>query len=163
MKQKDFKQLDLMRQGVDYSFEIACRQFKVRVRPLTCLEIIQATSAAAEAYEKLPQAQRISVTASLLNAMHQLECASAGDVGEEPQLTLAHLQMMSPDEINHLWKQYVRVTDRVNPSLEEMTKEELDKLVEALKKSSDPASILIDLSISNLIALCLRLREAVPA
>ncbi len=146
--------MELMRAGVEYSFEISIRQFKVFVRPLTNLEIIQATASAAESYERLPDSQRLSVTASLLNAMHQLEKAASVDVGEVSALPLAILQMMTPDEVNHLWKQYCRVMDKVNPDFQFMSIEELNVLVEDLKKSLDKLSQLTDLSISNLIAVC---------
>lgn len=157
MKTKDFPQLALMRAGVEYSFEISIRQFRLKVRPLTNLEIIQATSDAADAYSKLPEKQQLSVSASLLNAMYQLERASASDVGENSELPLAVLQMMNPEEVNHLWKQYCRVMDKVNPDFQTMSVENLDLMVEELKKNSDPLSLLTDLSISNLIELCRRL------
>lgn len=153
MKQADISQLALMRQGIDYSFEIACRAFKFKVRPLTNIEIINATAQAASKYAAMPESQRVTMTASLLSAMHQLEMASTKDVGEPPQVTVAMLEMMTPNEVNHLWKQYVQVTDRVNPSFEEMTMEELEPMVEALKKSLEPRSQLIDLPISKLIAV----------
>lgn len=159
MKSSDFPQLDLMRAGVEHRFEISIRQFKVTVRPLTNLEIIQATSEAAEAFQKLPANQQLGVTASLLNAMYQLEKASGRDVGEPGMLTLKLLEKMSPDEVNHLWKQYVRITDKVNPSFEDVSADQLQEWAEALKKSSDPLSLLTDLSISNLIALCRHLSQ----
>jgi hypothetical protein len=165
MKAKDSPQLDLMRYGVEYSFPISCRRLTVQVRPLTNLEIIQATSMAAEAFQKLPPMQQISVTSSLLSAMHQLEKASAPDINETPTLPMSVMQMMTPEEINHLWKQYVRVTDVVNPSFEFMSTDEFNKLVDDLKKSSDQLSQLTDLSISNLIGLArhlLALTDVLP-
>jgi hypothetical protein len=152
-----------MRFGIDYSFEVECRRLKVRVRPLSSLEIVQTTTAAGEAYQKLPEGQRISITASLLLAMHQLEAASKPDIGDQATLPMSVMQLMTPDEVNHLWKQYVRVCDRVNPSLEEMPADEFNRLVEDLKKSSDQVSILTDLSISGLIQVCRHLLAQPPA
>jgi hypothetical protein len=157
VKQSDFPQLELMRQGIEYRFPVMCRGYKVLLRPLTTLETIQATSEAAEAFQRLPATQQLSVTASLLSAMHQLEKASSKEPGVPGELSLALLQFMHSEEVNHLWKQYVRIIDKVNPSFEEMPVYELEKLVEDLKKNSDPSSILIDLSISNLIAVCRKL------
>ena len=162
MKTEDFKQLAAMRAGVDYRFKIKCRQFEVTVRPLANLEIIQAASEAADAFEKMPKNQQLSVTASLLNAMYQLEKASAKDVGEIGELTLPLMKLMTADEVNNLWKQYVRVCDKVNPDFEGMPAQELEALVEGLKKNSDPLSTLTDLSISNLIAVCQHLLRAQP-
>lgn len=157
MKSVDFSQLELMREGVEHNFEISVRKFKVRVRPLTNLEVIQATAGAADAFEKVPENQKISITLSLLNAMHQLEKSATKDVGEMTELPMTLLQMMSPDEVNHLWKQYVRVTDKVNPSFESVSAEQLLNWAEELKKNSEPESLLTDLSISSLIGLCLHL------
>jgi hypothetical protein len=159
VKTKDFPQLELMRAGVDYSFKISLRKYEIMVRPLTNLEIIDTTSKAAEAYEKLPEKQQMRISLSLLNAMYQLERAASPDIGEESPLSLAVLQMMNPEEVNHLWKQYVRVVDMVNPDLEKLTVEQLDAMVSQLKKNSDPISLLTDLSISNLIEVCLRLLQ----
>jgi hypothetical protein len=56
----------------------------------------------------------------------------------------------------HLWQQYVAGTDRVNPSLEQMSAEDLNSMVEALKKSSDAEKreLLTTLSFWQLIDLC---------
>lgn len=159
MKSTDFKDLELMREGIAYQFEIKCRKFSRIVRPLTNYEIIKATAAAAEDFQRLPELEQTQNSLSLLNAMHQLVLASAPDVNETPTITLALLQMMNPEEVNHLWKQYVRAMDRVNPSFEEMKAEDLSRIAEDLKKNSDPRSLLIDLSISSLIALCLHLSK----
>lgn len=155
----DIPQLEAMRHGIDYKFKITCRNFEVFVRPLSALEVVQAASEAAEHFQKLTEVQKISITMSLLMATCQLEKASSPDIGEFPTLTRKMLEMMTPDEINHLWKQYVRVCDRVNPSFENMGADELSNTVEALKKSSDRLSLLTDLSISQLITVCLHLLE----
>ena len=154
MKTADFPQLALMRQGIEYQFEISVRAFKVKVRPLTNLEIINSMGNAAEAFERLPETRKTSITLSLLQAMHQLERASSPDVGEPGALSLTLLEHMQNEEINSLWKQYVRVVDKVNPAFEEMLLEDVERIVDDLKKNSDPKAILTDLSISQLIAVC---------
>lgn len=157
LKSSDFPELELMRSGIEASFEIGIREYRIKVRPLTTLEVIQATADAAEAFEKLPEPQRLNITMSLMSAMYQLNRASSIDVGELGKLSLALMQMMSADEINSLWKQYIRVTDKVNPSLDSVSMEQLVSWTESLKKNSDPHYLLTDLSISNLISLCLHL------
>lgn len=158
MKASDFPDLELMREGVDYNFEISVRKFKAWVRPLTSLEVIKATAAAAQAFDTLNEHEKLSISLSLLNAMYQLNKACEID-GVPGKLTLPLMQHMSPDEINALWKQYVRVTDKVNPDFESVGAEKLKEWAEALKKSSEPLSMLTDLSTSNLIALCLHLSQ----
>ena len=157
MKSSDFPDLDAMRLGVSYQFPVTCRAKTWRLRPLSSLEIIQSAADTADALSRLPEGQQIGTTGSLLNAMYQLEKASAPDVGEPGTLSVAMMQRMTPDEVNHIWKQYVRITDTVNPDLESVPAEELERIVGELKKNSHPASLLIDLSISRLIEVCLRL------
>lgn len=155
MKSSDFPQLALMRAGVEYQFEISVRNFKVKVRPLSNLEIVQATQDAVSAFEKTPQDRRVNIAISLYHAMYQLERAATKDVGDTvSELPLSLLQMMHNEEVNTLWKQYVRVLDKVNPSFEDFPAEELQNIVDELKKNSDPKSLLTDLSISKLIAVC---------
>lgn len=158
-KSSDFPELELMRAGVDLHFEILVRKFKVKVRPLTTIEVIEATAEAADAFDKLPEVKKLNITMSLMNAMYQLNKASSPDVGENGTLGLPLMHMMRSDEINALWKQYVRVCDKVNPAFEDVTAEQLKAWSEDLKKNSDPRSLLIDLSISNLISLCHHLSQ----
>lgn len=160
MKTIDFPQLALMREGIEYKFEIKVRSFVVKVRPLTNLEIIEATAKAAEAYEMMPEKTRSSISLSLMLAMYQLERASSPDIGEIGALSMPLMQLMNNEELNSLWKQYVRVTDLINPSFENMDSEEVEKVVEELKKNSDQLSRLTDLSISQLIAVCSYLLKA---
>lgn len=161
MKSSDFPQLALMRAGVEYQFEISVRNFKVKVRPLSNLEIVQATQEAHAAFEKTPPERRVHIALSLYHAMYQLERAATDDVGATvSQLPLSLMQMMHNEEINTLWKQYVRVLDKVNPSFEEFPAEDLQNIVDELKKNSDPKSLLTDLSISKLIAVCCHLLKA---
>lgn len=161
LKSSDFPQLALMRAGIDYQFEISVRNFKVKVRPLSNLEIVQATQDAVSAFEKTPQDRRVNIAISLYHAMYQLERAASSDVGaQDSSLPLTLMQMMHNEEVNALWKQYVHVLDRVNPSFENFPAEEMNSLVEELKKNSDPKSMLTDLSISKLIAVCSHLLEA---
>lgn len=160
MKTIDFPQLSEMRSGIEYRFPLECRKWRGAVRPLSAMEIIQTTDRVSKALADLPPNERSDMKASLLLSMAQLELASTDDVGGTPALPQSLLAMMTPDEINHLWKQYVRVCDRVNPSFESLKPEDLAETVEALKKSSDKPSFLTDLSISHLVAVCLRLLEA---
>lgn len=160
MKSSDFPDLQAMRQGIEFVFPVTCRGRTWKLRPLASLEIIQSASETADALSKLPDSQQSQVTASLLNASHQLIKASSSDLGAtDATLTQQLLERMTPDEINSIWKQYVRITDRVNPDLEEMPAERLLQLVEDLKKNSENDSRLTDLPISHLIAVCRHLLQ----
>ncbi len=154
----DFPQLEKMRAGVKYKEKIRCRDFEVEVRPLTNWETVKATAEAAEVWSKLDTKQQMYISSSLMNAIYQLSLAATSDVGVvDSKLPVALLEMLSPDEINHFWKQYVKMIDRVNPSFEAYKPEEIAATVEDLKKNSDPLSILNELSISQLVAVCRQL------
>lgn len=163
MRSSDFPDLEAMRQGINYRFPVACRGKSWQLRPLSSIEIIQSASETSDRLSKLPEGQQNGITTSLLNAMYQLEKASSEDVGQPGNLTVVMLERMTPDEVNHIWKQYVRITDKVNPDIEDVPAEELENIVEGLKKNSDPVSLLTDLSISRLVAVCLRLLRPTEA
>lgn len=159
MKDSDFPELALMREGIEYKFPIRIRKFEVTVRPLTNYEIIKAVAQAGSDFEKLPAQDQIQTTASLLSAQRQLEMAASDGPGEPSKLSMTMMNHMTPDEVTALWAQYLHVVDRVNPAFEEMPLEKLVEMADAVKKNKDPRSLLIDSSISSLIALCLHLSK----
>lgn len=150
-------QLAAMRAGTEYRFEIRLRQFVMNCRPLTLSETNNVTSKVRAEMMKLPPEERTSVNESTYLAKAFLELSSTSAPGVyDPQLTHVLMDEMTADEIQYLYKQYVQVTARANPALEELDRAELDLLVEALKKSPKEAlaSQLIGLSFLQLLNVC---------
>jgi hypothetical protein len=150
-------QLAAMRAGIDYTFEISLRQFKMRCRPLTIAETASITSQVRSEMMKLPPDERTALQENLMLAKAYLERSSTSGPGVyDPQITHAILGEMTADEIQHLYKQYVLVEARANPMLEQLPKEELQSLVELLKKTPQEALVseLTGLSILHLVSLC---------
>ncbi len=149
---QDFQQIEAMRQGVDYRFEIRCRQFAFKARPLSALETVQTAQEVADRLERLPPSQRSGVVESLLMAQVMLEKASTSDVGASDfKVTQMMLERMTPDEVQFLFKQYTSICDRCNPSLETLPAARIEELVEAVKKSPKPEETLIECSFLELV------------
>lgn len=150
----EYTLLEEMRAGVEYKFQIKCRSLSFWVRPLSNLETIRAHQSAGRRLEELPDNDRTEQTASLFLASETLKLASSSDIGaNDSPLTDHYLERMTPDELRYLFKEYLRVVDRVNPSLDEMPLEELTSLIDSVKKSPDGKLALIELSFSDLVSI----------
>lgn len=144
------EQLEQMRMGVDYRFPVQLRAFKVMLRPLSVSEMMECTSNTAQYISQISESQRTRVTEHLYFAKQILVKASTPEVDSniQPELTDYLLSKMTNEEVQFLYKQYVAITDKCNPILEEMTIEEVKELVDEVKKNP---SALIDLSFLDLV------------
>lgn len=147
------EQLEQMRAGIEQRYPISIRQFRMMVRPLTIMEIQNITMEVAEKLETLPDHARTTMMESSLLAKEKLKAASTSEPGgSDAKITDYILDRMTADELQSLFKQYVAVCDRCNPSLEQLSDDRLKELSEAVKKNGDLA--LIELSSLELINLC---------
>lgn len=150
--------LDAMRRGVDYRTTVKIREQEFRLRPLSSNETLQVTDSVLDIMNGLPAHQRHPQREHQLFARVTLQKASTPDVdSKEVGLTDYVLSRMTAEELQTLYQEYIKACDRVNPKLETMGKEELDLLIDDLKKSSKLNSQLIDLPIYHLVNVCLRL------
>jgi hypothetical protein len=69
---------------------------------------------------------------------------------------------MTNDELRFLYQQYAQACERVNPAMEEIPWALMAEHYEALKKSPNPRSLLIELSFSEIIELSLHLLRGSP-
>lgn len=146
-------ELDAMRRGVDYRLEIKCRDYSVSVRPLTMKETVDVATRVNDNLLKMPQHARTSIMESTLLAKETLKLATKNDVdsNDEPRLTDYIMDRMTPEELQFIHRQYVQAIDRVNPVMEDLPKERLNELVEAIKKNE---TAVIDLSFLELASVC---------
>lgn len=150
------EQLDAMRMGVEYRLPIEVRGFKMYVRPLTVMESVKIASDVHAELVKLPQDARNRLTEHWILARETLKLASTSDVDKnDPKITDLILSRMTNDEIHFLFKQYVAACDKVNPALELINTEEIEKLVEDIKKNNpeELAYQLTELSFLQLTSL----------
>ena len=132
----DLPELQAMRLGVEYRFEVNVRKFKVFLRPLSAVEIVQSTREAQQALMDMPEEDRVAVSESILLCTKKLIKASTSDVGvNDPKLTDYVMERMTADEMDLLWKQYLAGCKRCDPALEEMPVDEVKALVEEVKKN----------------------------
>lgn len=151
-------ELDAMRMGVDYRFQVRIRSYSVSLRPLSIIETIQVTERVAELIDSKPERARTRIMEHTLLAKETLKQASTLDVDskEHPKLTDYILDRMTADELDAMFKEYVAICDRVNPVLEEIEPLRLNMIVEDLRKKKGDRldSVLIELSRWELVNIC---------
>lgn len=152
----DLKLLSAMRQGVDYTETIRCRGQVLRIRPLSIVETMQVAHEVQSQMSGKDEFSQNALSENVILAKETLRRATTSDVGKtDTPLTDYIMERMTPEELQYLMKQYVAALDKKNPSLELMKPEEVEALVQALKKSpeSDLALELTALSFSQLVSL----------
>ena len=146
------QQIEAMRMGVSYRGTLRLRDFTVRVRPISNMEETEIISSVVERMKASPEHYRNRQTEQLLYARLLLEKASTSDVGaNDPQLTEYILARMTNGELLCLLKDYNAFCDAVNPQLDEMSKDEIMRLVDEVKKSPDLATSYSRLEMLNVI------------
>ena len=144
--------LEQMRAGVAYRFTVRLRKFEMKLRPLTVQELIQVSTETMNELQNKPELGRVAVSESTLFAIKTLELASTSAPGKTDYALPAYtLQQLSADELMFLYKEWLANNDRVNPSLEKLSREKLDELVQLAKKNP---FALIELSFWEATNLC---------
>lgn len=143
--------LDAMRAGIEYRQPIRVRKWTVQLRPLSILETNEIAQEVQDELEEMKPNQRTRMAEHTLLAKKTLVRASTPDPERNsPTITELVLDKFTNDEIHYVYKQYSAIEDKVNPALEELSKESLELLVERVKKSP---SELIELSFLELVNL----------
>lgn len=121
-----------MRAGTKEVYIIRMREQEIPVRVLSIDEIAQIRR------EAISQAAKLGGDETELNLWKQkltLKLASAVTADKVPMLSEKLLGLLSLDEVQYLYEEYIRITDAVNPSLELMSPERFKSMVDALKKN----------------------------
>jgi hypothetical protein len=138
--------------GVAWRHNLQVRNYSVLVRPLSISETLQVVHSVAARLQAQPLLARTSALELSLLAKETLIVASTSDVGmQDAMLTEYLLDMLTPDELTHLYKQYSGMLDKVNPSLEDLKPEEMKALVEMVKKNPTEAIELSFLQLVNVV------------
>jgi hypothetical protein len=144
--------LEQMRMGTQARFLIKMRKFEIMLRPLTVFETVSITGEVNEELSRRPDIARNAITEHVIFSIKSLEKASTSAPNRgDPKLTAAVLQDLSPDELAFLFKEYCAGVDRINPSMETISMERVNELVELAKKNN---SVLIELSFLELVNVC---------
>lgn len=144
------EQLEQMRMGVAMRHPVSLRGFSCHLRPLTIAEMVRVMGEVKQELMATPEGARTPILQTALTARKTLEVASTDFDGKIQSLTGYILDLMTPDELIHLFNQYQSIMDKVNPSLESMSPEELQALIDAVKKNP---SQLIELSFYRVVQI----------
>lgn len=139
--------LKRMRAGTKEVYEIKCRDLAIPMRILTIdeLNLIRRDAIKHAAMHGGDEAEKnVQMEKTVLKMASNITPKGA------PMLSDRLLGLMSVDEINHLYSEYVKIMDDVNPAIEQLNEGEFRALVEAVKKNSVSWS---DLSLRQLRAI----------
>ncbi len=140
--------LQKMRDGVKEVYEIRMRQMTVPVRVLSVDEV---NAIRKESIRNSTLIQGDETDKNVHIQKTTLKLASNITKGGGPILGDKLLGMLTVDEINYLYEEYIKVLDTVNPSLETIPPTEFRAMVDALKKNLVSSK---ELSIRQLRAIC---------
>ena len=137
-----------MRSGIRAVHEIRMRDLVIPVRVLSIDEINEIRK---DAYKQaiISKGDEVDKNVSIQRSTLKLASTVPRDAG--PLLSDKLLSMLTVDEINFLYDEYIRVLDSVNPALEQLTQEQFRALVDALKKNTISSR---DCSLQQLRAIC---------
>lgn len=129
--------LTKMRLGVEWRWPIRIRGFEVLVRPLSMAETIEVMSRVGAELKRSPDLYRNRVHEhALLAKEHLIQATTSQPGANDWRLTHPLLNDFTPDEIIALYKDYVSVTEKCDPSIESIPADEVKRMVSDLKKSS---------------------------
>lgn len=148
---EQFPQLVQMRMGVSYRMPVRIRNFSVMLRPLSLAEQVQVASETASDFSALPKDMKHNLSEHTLLAKNTLVKASTPDVDTaSPSLTGELITRMTAEEVVALFKEYTTIVDKCNPLLEVTPLEDLQGLVNEVKKNP---SIATEQSFSDLVKI----------
>lgn len=137
-----------MRAGIREVHEISFRELKIPVRVLSIDEINRIRHMAKQSVMLTKDGDQTDANV----AMQKITLQMASQMPQQaPLLGEKVLSLMTVDEVNYLYNEYIRIMDSVNPSLETMSETRFREMVEALKKKEISSN---DLSIPQLKAIC---------
>lgn len=149
--------LTALRMGTDYSFTIKVRSLVLKVRPLSIAEHVRIVNEIQAEMSTKPKNEQNGLTESSIMAMKVLELATTPEPGSKiaPAISAYLMSKMTNDEISALYNAYNSGCERLNPGIEDLTKDQLDTLVEAAKKNG--SEVLAELQPRHLVNIIHRL------
>jgi len=121
-----------MRQGIKETYMIHLRGYEIPVRVLSCSEVSQIRNAAL----RDQKVTGVDDAEKNLSVMKMTLERSSTPQGSAPALPRKVIDLLSIDELNYLYDEYIRVMEELNPSIEHIEPERFQAFVDALKKNS---------------------------
>lgn len=149
--------LSKMRLGASYSFPIKCRGFEFFARPLSVSEQNQVVTEAQSKIDSMSAMAKNVFSEATLLAQCYLMYASR-PIDKPTTITDVNeylLNKATPEELQYMYKQYCAIVEKCNPGLELVSGEEIQILVDALKKKKKEMVLaLTELSFKDLVSIC---------
>lgn len=150
-------QLAAMREGVKYHFPVQIRSWTCVLRPLSIDEMNEVITEVRAQIRTSPEDTQHTLKENTVKAIETLWRASmSGPNRNDAKLHKKLLGMMTNDELMTLHKEYIRVCDAVNPMLDKMSAEEMERIIDYLKKKENEQEVrlaLTELSISEVVSI----------
>jgi hypothetical protein len=152
----EYPNLALIRQGIEYRFIIKLRGASFVMRPLSIMEEDLITQEVIDAMKDLDQPNKTSIRESSLMCVKKLARGNTSDFGKnDGKIHEIELQKLTAGELDNLFKQYVAGCDKLNPLVDEFSKDQVLEWISILKKNTkDLGMTLTELSFFQLAALC---------
>jgi hypothetical protein len=144
-----------MRAGTKEVHEIRMRD---QIFPVRVLALDEVTSVRREALAQSAKLRGDDTDKNVWTQKLTLKLASTIGKDGVPLLGDKLLSMLSLDEVQYLYSEYIRVADAVNPSLELISPERFRAIVDALKKNLLTSK---DCSLLELRAICSAFAELI--
>lgn len=149
------EQLAAMREGVQYHFPVKIRGFNCILRPLSIDEMNEVITEVRAQIRTSTEDTQHTLKENTIKATETLWRASmSGPNRNDAKIHKKLLGMMTNDELMTLHKEYIRVCDNVNPMLDKMPAEDMERIIEHLKKKENEQEVrlaLTELSISDVV------------
>jgi hypothetical protein len=130
-----------MREGTRWRWPVTFKTAEVLLRPLTMGEEIDVEVRVTQNMKSKEPAYRVPINESAMRAKIILEVASTSEPGKtDPMLTDNILNQFTNAELLAFMKEYQTVCDKCDPSIDSLTRQQIDEMVEALKKT--PSEVL---------------------
>jgi hypothetical protein len=158
----EFPNLSLIREGINFRFTVRLGKLELLMRPLSTFEEDAINQEVIDAMKRLPVENQTSLKQSALTSVKRLAKAQTSDVtAKDGKMNEMELSNCTPAELQFLAKEYNAGCEKVNPRLQQFSKEEVIHWVESLKKNTqNQETTLIESSFYQLVALCTHLLTA---
>ncbi len=129
--------LAALRFGVDYTFTIQVRSLKVTVRVLSIVERVAIANDVSAEMAKKPVGEQNGLTETTLLTIRTMERATTDSPEDtrEPRLPAAILTKFSADELLALYRAYNDACDKLDPSMEKLSVDQIEEMIATAKKN----------------------------
>lgn len=156
---RDF--LEEMRGGADMRYPVKLKNKTFMLRPLTVAEKMTIMNIVVAEINAKPPEERTAFHEHVILARETLRLASKEDYDSQAPGSIHDylLDRFWENELIYLYKEYCRITDIVNPMLENLSVDEIKAMIEAVKKKDLELIELSSLQLANLVRYLMQIES----